>query len=100
MLLPKADVLVTNGGLGGIQQALAAGVPVIVAGVTEDKPAAAARVAYHGLGINLATATPTPDAVAAAAESVLKDDEMRGNVRKLAQVYAAHDPLGEIERLI
>ena len=93
MLLPKADVLVTNGGLGGIQQALAAG-------VTEDKPAAAARVAYHGLGINLATATPTPDAVAAAAESVLKDDEMRGNVRKLAQVYAAHDPLGEIERLI
>jgi MGT family glycosyltransferase len=100
VLLPKADVLVTNGGLGGIQQALAAGVPVIAAGVTEDKPAAAARVAYHGLGINLATATPTPEAVAAAAESVLKDDEMRGNVRKLAQVYAAHDPLGEIERLI
>jgi MGT family glycosyltransferase len=98
-LLPKASVFITNGGLGGTQQAIAAGVPVIVAGVTEDKPAVAARVAYHNLGINLETATPAPEAVAAAAESVLKDTEIRASVHKLAQVYAAHDPLGEIERL-
>lgn len=99
-LLPKADVYITNGGFGGTQQALAAGVPVIVAGLTEDKPAVAARVAYHGLGISLQTATPAPEAVATATEAVLKDTQMRDNVRKLAQVYAAHDPLGEIERLI
>jgi MGT family glycosyltransferase len=99
VLLPKASAYITNGGLGGTQQAIAAGVPVIVAGVTEDKPAVAARVAYHNLGISLETATPTPEAVAAAAESVLKDTEMHANVHKLAQVYAAHDPLGEIERL-
>jgi Erythromycin biosynthesis protein CIII-like, C-terminal domain len=66
-------VLVTNGGMGGTQQAIAAGVPVIVAGVTEDKPAVAARAAYHGLGIDLKTATPAPEAVAAAVESVIKD---------------------------
>jgi UDP:flavonoid glycosyltransferase YjiC (YdhE family) len=99
MLLPKAEVYITNGGFGGTQQAIAAGVPVIVAGLTEDKPATAARVAYHNLGINLQTATPTPHAVAAATESVLKDAEMRDNVHKLAQAYAAHDPLSEIERL-
>lgn len=62
-LLPKASVFVTNGGAGGTQQALAAGVPAVVAGETEDKPANAARVAYHRLGINLQTATPTPQAV-------------------------------------
>jgi UDP:flavonoid glycosyltransferase YjiC (YdhE family) len=99
VLLPNASAYITNGGLGGTQQAIAAGVPVIVAGVTEDKPAVAARVAYHNLGISLETATPTPEAVAAAAESVLKDTEMHANVHKLAQVYAAHDPLGEIEWL-
>jgi UDP:flavonoid glycosyltransferase YjiC (YdhE family) len=99
VLLPRASVLITNGGLGGTQQAIAAGVPVIVAGVTEDKPAVAARVACHGLGINLETATPTPEAVAAATKSVLKDTEMHASVHKLAQVYAAHDPLSEIERL-
>jgi len=102
VLLPKASAYITNGGSGGsggTQQAIAAGVPVIVAGLTEDKPAVAARVAYHNLGINLQTATPTPQAVAAATESVLKDAEMRNNVQKLAQAYAAHDPLSEIERL-
>ncbi|MFD5749442.1 nucleotide disphospho-sugar-binding domain-containing protein [Streptomyces sp. NPDC127033] len=98
-LLPKANLYITNGGLGGTQQALAAGVPVIVGGLTEDKPANAARVAYHGLGINLETATPTPEAVAAAAQLALKDADMRDNVKKLAPVYAAHDALGTIEHL-
>ncbi len=98
-LLPKADVFVTNGGFGGTQQAIAAGVPVVVAGVTEDKPATAARVAYREVGVNLETARPTPEAVAVAVESVLKDTGMRANAEKLAEVYAAHDALGEIERL-
>jgi UDP:flavonoid glycosyltransferase YjiC (YdhE family) len=74
-------------------------VPVIVAGLTEDKPGVAARAAYHGRGINLQTATPAPGAVTAAVQSVPKDDGMRDNVRKLAQVYGAHDPLTEIEQL-
>jgi UDP:flavonoid glycosyltransferase YjiC (YdhE family) len=99
VLLPKASAYITNGGSGGTQQAIAAGVPVIAAGLTEDKPAVAARVAYHGLGINLQTATPTPEAVAAATEIVLKDTGIRVNVHKLAQVYAAHDALSEIERM-
>jgi UDP:flavonoid glycosyltransferase YjiC (YdhE family) len=99
VLLPKADVYITHGGLGGTQQAIAAGVPVIVAGLTEDKPAVAARVAYHGLGLNLQTATPTPEAVAAATEKILKDVGILDNVEKLATVYAAHDSLSEIERL-
>jgi UDP:flavonoid glycosyltransferase YjiC (YdhE family) len=99
VLLPKASVYITNGGSGGTQQAIAAGVPVIVAGLTEDKPAVAARVAYHGLGINLQTANPAPEDVAAATETVLKDTGMQANVDKLARVYAAHDALSEIERL-
>ena len=98
-LLPKVSILITNGGMGGTQQAIAAGVPVIVAGATEDKPGVAARAAYHGLGIDLRTARPAPEAVATAVESVLKDVEMHDNVRRLARVYAEHDPLTEIERL-
>jgi UDP:flavonoid glycosyltransferase YjiC (YdhE family) len=99
-LLPKASVLVTNGGAGGTHQALAAGVPVVVAGETEDKPANAARVAYHRLGINLQTATPTPQAVAGAVDSLLEDPEVRENVLRLAKVYAQHDALDAIERLL
>nr|WP_221380706.1 nucleotide disphospho-sugar-binding domain-containing protein [Actinoplanes polyasparticus] len=98
-LLPKASVLVTNGGAGGTHQALAAGIPVIVAGQSEDKPANAARVAYHRLGINLDTASPTPQAVAEATAAVLGDHEIRDNVAQLAKVYAEHDAVTAIERL-
>jgi len=99
-LLPKADVFITNGGFGGTQQALAAGVPVIVAGLSEDKPAVAARVAHSGVGLNLETATPDPEAVAAATDAVLKNTTMRDNARKLALEYTAHDPISEIEQLL
>jgi UDP:flavonoid glycosyltransferase YjiC (YdhE family) len=100
VLLPRTDILITNGGAGGTQQAIAAGVPVIVAGATEDKPANAARVAHHGLGIDLKTGNPTPDAVANATEAVLKDSEIHANVKRLAKVYATHDAISEIEQLI
>ena len=40
--------MVTNGGYGGVQQALANGVPLVVAGDSEDKPEVAARVAVVG----------------------------------------------------
>jgi UDP:flavonoid glycosyltransferase YjiC (YdhE family) len=99
-LLPKASVLVTNGGSGATQQALAAGVPVVVAGETEDKPANAARAAYHRLGISLQTATPTAGTVAGAVGSLLEDKEVRENVLRLAKVYAQHDALDAIERLL
>jgi UDP:flavonoid glycosyltransferase YjiC (YdhE family) len=98
-LLPKADLLITNGGAGGTHHALASGLPVIIAGVTEDKPANAARVAYHRLGIDLGTATPAARVVAEAAASLLTDAEIRENVARLAKVYAEHDPVAEIERL-
>jgi UDP:flavonoid glycosyltransferase YjiC (YdhE family) len=74
-------------------------VPVIVAGGTEDKPATAARVAHHHLGVDLRTGTPTPEAVAAATKSVLRDIEINTNVQALARVYAAHDAVSEIEQL-
>ena len=36
-LLPKVDVLVTNGGYGSVNQALSFGIPFVTAGLTEDK---------------------------------------------------------------
>ncbi len=51
--LPLVDVMITNGGYGGVNFALANGVPLIVAGTTEEKPEIASRVAWAGVGINL-----------------------------------------------
>jgi hypothetical protein len=63
LLLPKVDVMVTNGGYGAVQRALSTGVPLVVAGNTEDKPEVAAPVEWSGAAINLRTGTPTPGAV-------------------------------------
>ena len=72
-LLPLASCAVTNGGWGGVLQMAAAGVPMVVAGGTLDKPEVAARVAYAGLGVNLRTGTPSPQKIARAVRSVLAD---------------------------
>jgi UDP:flavonoid glycosyltransferase YjiC (YdhE family) len=53
-VLPGAALFVTNGGYGGIQAALTAGVPVLVAGDTEENPANGMRVEYAGVGGYLA----------------------------------------------
>lgn len=60
-LLPKVDVLVTNGGYGSVNYALSLGIPLVVAGESEEKPEIAARVAWAGAGINLGTGQPRPE---------------------------------------
>ena len=58
-LLPRTDVVVTNGGWGGVLAALGHGIPLVVAGGDLDKPEVAASVAWAGAGMNLKTGTPT-----------------------------------------
>jgi UDP:flavonoid glycosyltransferase YjiC (YdhE family) len=70
-LLPKTDAMVTNGGYGGIQMALAKGVPLVVAEEREDKPEVAGRVAWSGSGVNLRVEPPKPDRIAEAVSNVL-----------------------------
>ncbi|MHA7262086.1 glycosyltransferase [Arthrobacter sp. TMN-37] len=97
-LLPLIDVMVTNGGYGGTQRALAQGLPVIVAGDREDKPEVAARVAWTGAGINLRTGSPAPDAVRNAVRRVLSDPSYREAAGRLAAEYARYEALPLIAR--
>ncbi|WP_150462355.1 nucleotide disphospho-sugar-binding domain-containing protein [Nesterenkonia ebinurensis] len=97
-LLPLLDVFVTNGGFGGVQQALGAGVPVVAAGDTEDKPEVTARVGWAGVGIDLRTGTPSAPAVADAVRAVLRDESYRIAARELAAQMAKYDPYDAIDR--
>lgn len=99
-LLPKTDLLVTNGGFGATQLALAAGVPVIVAGETEDKPLTAARVAFHGVGCDLRTGTPTPYQIYDAYTQIQTSSTISTSVARLAKAYSAQNPIDEIEKLM
>lgn len=99
-LLPRTSVLVTNGGFGGVQQALAHGVPIVVAGQTEDKVEVSARVAWSGAGISLKTNRPTAHAVRAAVQRVLRDDSFRKAAQSLAREYAAAPGLAGLDRVL
>lgn len=88
-LFDKVDVFVTNGGYGGVHYALARGVPMVVAGVTEDKAEVSARIVWTGSGVSLKTNTPSAEKVAAAVDRVLADPSYRTAAARLGAEIAA-----------
>jgi MGT family glycosyltransferase len=82
-LLPHIDVMVTNGGYGGVQLALAHGVPIVAAGKTEDKIEVNARIAHSGVGLNLRTQNPKPDQIRAAVRRVLDEPGFAARAREM-----------------
>jgi UDP:flavonoid glycosyltransferase YjiC (YdhE family) len=104
MVLPSVDAFVTNGGFGSVLQALASGVPMAIAGATEDKPEIAARIDWAGAGINLGTDRPSEAKIAHAVDALLAaDSPHRARARAIADAFASTDGaeriLATVERL-
>ncbi|MGM7696706.1 glycosyltransferase [Microbacterium sp. A84] len=99
-LLPLTDVYVSNGGYGGVHYALEHGVPLVVAGMTEDKAEVSARVQWAGVGVNLRTNKPTPDAVGVAVRRVLADPSYAERSRALGKEIAASSGLAGLEAVL
>jgi UDP:flavonoid glycosyltransferase YjiC (YdhE family) len=87
--LPLVDVVVSNGGWGGVLEALSHGIPLIVAGGDLDKPEIAARVAWSGAGIDLGTGHPSARKIARALGRITRDPGYRERARAIATELAA-----------
>ena len=99
-LLPRVDVLVTNGGYGSVNLAMSYGIPLVTAGMTEDKADVNARVAWSGVGLNLATNEPMPEALRAAVRTVLDRPAYRMRASQMADEFARIDTRSEILSVI
>lgn len=99
-LLPLVDVLVTNGGYGGVQQALTHGVPLVVAGQTEDKIEVTARVGWSGAGVNLRTRTATAAQIGAAVQRVLAEPSYRANAERIGAAMRASDAWSALDGVL
>jgi UDP:flavonoid glycosyltransferase YjiC (YdhE family) len=99
-LLPKVDVLVTNGGYGSVNQALSHGIPLVTAGLTEDKADVNVRVAWSGVGIDLQTNKPTALALRGAVRAVLDKPIYRSRAALMAKGFAEIDTRSEILRIV
>ena len=88
-LLPRTRAYVTNGGYGGLHQAMRFGVPIVIAGDSEDKVETSARVQWSGVGVSLRTGRPTADAVGAAVDTVLSDPRFAARSSQLGRAIDA-----------
>lgn len=99
-ILPQIDLLVTNGGYGSVCQALSAGVPIVSAGLSEDKAEVSARIGWAGAGIDLATNNPSVAGLREAVETVLSDPHYRNRAGAIAEAFAKRDAGREILSVI
>ncbi|HEY4046383.1 MAG TPA: glycosyltransferase [Acidobacteriaceae bacterium] len=96
LVLRETAIFVTNGGYTGVQHALSCGVPVVVAGLTEDKPRVGHRVEWSGVGINLRTATPTKEQVQNAVREILNNPSYRERAQAVQKAILQVDTIGMI----
>lgn len=103
-LMPHVDVMVTNGGYGGVHFALTHGVPLVVAGQTEDKVDVSMRISWSGVGINLKTNRPTPQQVRGAVKEALNNALYKNKAQEMQTDFAKYNAATRgselIERLL
>jgi MGT family glycosyltransferase len=98
-LMPKVDLLVTNGGYGTVTHALSLGVPLVVAGTTEDKREVSARVQWSRVGLALGTDNPTVPQIRDAVRQVLDIPSFASKAAMLAKEFREHalgDGIGQL----
>ncbi|KAK3385956.1 hypothetical protein B0H63DRAFT_473898 [Podospora didyma] len=99
-VLPFADVWVHNGGYGAVMHGISHGVPMIVAGEGQDKLDNGKRVAWCGLGIDLACAKPEADKLATALKEVLAEKKYKEIAKRIQAAANKMDTVGLVEEEI
>jgi MGT family glycosyltransferase len=91
-LMPKVDLLLTNGGYGSVQIALAHGVPVVVIGKSEEKPEIANRVQWSGVGLGLKVRIPSESQIRKSVSHVFHTPTYAARAEALRYELAGLDP--------
>lgn len=100
VVLNHADVWVANAGYGGFTQGVMHGVPMVLAGDTQDKPDIAMVGEWSGVACNLRTGTPTPEQVAKGVREILSNDSYKARVVEVQKENEAMNCLDAVEKHI
>ncbi|MCD6064533.1 MAG: glycosyl transferase [Flavipsychrobacter sp.] len=100
VIMPYADVYVSNGGYGGVMLSISNKLPMVVGGIHEGKNEICARVGYFKLGVNLFTERPKPEKIRKAVNEVMNNNIYQKNVERLAVEFSKYDPLKICQKLI
>lgn len=89
LLLPHTAAMVTNGGYGGVHEALRHGVPIVLAGAQQDKAAIGTRLSRSGAGVAVATQRPAERTLDELVGRVLFAPRYRAAAERIAAELAA-----------
>ncbi|KAK7953250.1 hypothetical protein PG988_013944 [Apiospora saccharicola] len=98
--LEHADLFVSNGGYGSMCHGVINAVPMVVAGITEDKVEVTCRAEYAGFAINLKTQTPSSEQIATAVDKMLANPKYKEKAVRLMRENRDLDCHSIIEREI
>ncbi|HEX5116985.1 MAG TPA: nucleotide disphospho-sugar-binding domain-containing protein [Pseudonocardiaceae bacterium] len=88
-LLPHMDVVLGHGGVNTTSEALANGVPLVLAPIRHDQPEMAGQVVAAGAGVRVRFRRATPDQLAAAVTDVLDNTAYRAAARRIGAAMRA-----------
>lgn len=88
-LMPHLDAVVTHGGHNTVCEALAHGLPLVVAPIRDDQPTVAAQVVAAGAGVRLTYSRTRAADVRSALESVLDEPEYAAAAELVRESFLA-----------
>jgi hypothetical protein len=89
----QVDILVSNGGYGTVQQALRAGVPMVLAGEGQDKAQTGGIAAWAGVSISFQKRRPRVEKLREAIQEVLDNKKYKNRASALAADFGKYDAL-------
>jgi UDP:flavonoid glycosyltransferase YjiC (YdhE family) len=88
-LMPRLDAVVSHGGLNTVCEALAHGLPLVVAPIKDDQPINAAQVAAAGAGVRVRFTRGRPQTLRDAVLAVLDDPSYRAAAARVRDSFHA-----------
>jgi len=88
-LLPRLDGVVSHGGMNTVSEALAHGVPLVLAPIRHDQPVVAAQVVRAGAGIRVPFHRVSPGQLREALVSILDEPSYRRAAIRIGDSFAA-----------
>jgi UDP:flavonoid glycosyltransferase YjiC (YdhE family) len=87
--MPRLDAVVSHGGHNTVCEALAHGLPLVVAPIRDDQPAIADQVVRAGAGVRVAFRRVKADELRGAITTVLSDEGLRAGAARVQASFAA-----------
>ncbi|KAJ5091584.1 UDP-Glycosyltransferase/glycogen phosphorylase [Penicillium alfredii] len=99
-VLTYADAFVTNGGYGSFMHGVMHGVPMVMAGTTQDKAEVSMRGEWAGIAVNLRTDTPSREALRDGVDRILADSKFKIRCSEIQQENEELNCIAQVEKII